>query len=217
MPPGRTTRAISATPLAGSGTKKNHQRHHGGIEAVLRKGKRHGVAFLESREARRRSCARKCELPWRRINRCHRGWRASFDNEFCERAVAAPDVDPAQPRRRRQPIEENVAGQPAPFSHHPFVSSSVVEADLRLGHQRPLIVSDPSYWQSKQPQTILAGLLRTGTPPPGDRRERRRRGCPRAQRLTCTARLVELPHSPVRPCRAGAARKTAAPARRQET
>jgi hypothetical protein len=81
--------------------------------------------------------ARKCELPFRRINPLNLGRCAPFDDELGERAVAAADVDPAQASERRQPIEKDLARKPAPGSHHPLVGRAVVEADLRFGHQYP--------------------------------------------------------------------------------
>ena len=63
---------------------------------------------------RRGSGAREGELPLGRIDPLNLGGRASFDEQLGEGAVAAADVDPSQARARRQPVEEDLAGEPAP-------------------------------------------------------------------------------------------------------
>ena len=117
------------------GNEENHQRHGGRVESIIRDRKRHGVAAIEFGQTRRRPRARKGELGLGWINALDFNRCASFDEQFAERAIAAADVDPPQARRRRQPIYEYRAGNPAPLSHHPFVGGAVVEANLTLGHE----------------------------------------------------------------------------------
>jgi hypothetical protein len=71
-----------------------------------------------------------CQLPFGRINalNVHRG--ESLNQELGERAVAAADVDPPQAPGRRQPIEKNPAGEPAPDAHHALIAGAVVEANF---------------------------------------------------------------------------------------
>ena len=56
--------------------------------------------------------------------------RATLGQQFGEGAVAATDIDPAQAGSRLQPVEEDLAREPAPFAHHPLIAGAIVEADL---------------------------------------------------------------------------------------
>jgi hypothetical protein len=89
------------------------------------------------RQARRGTCAGKGKLRLGRIDPLNLGRRAAFHQQLGEGAAAAADVDPSQARARRQPVEEDIAREPAPGSHHPLVGGAVVEADLLFGHQYP--------------------------------------------------------------------------------
>ncbi len=115
--------------------EENHQRHRRHIEFVVGKRQRHRIAFMELRDGSAWPAARKTELRRRRIDAMHFGGRAPLDQQFGEGAVAATDIDKPQARRQSQPVEENVAGNPAPFSHHIFVGGAVFEADL-FSHDR---------------------------------------------------------------------------------
>ena len=76
------------------GNEEDHQRHNGCIEPVFGEWKRHGVALSELRHTCKGSCARKGELPLRRIDPLNLGWRTPFDEQLGEGAIAAADVDP---------------------------------------------------------------------------------------------------------------------------
>jgi hypothetical protein len=89
-----------------------------------------------------RSLACECKLRFGRIDPLCLARRTSLDQQFGECAAAATDIDPAQTGRRREPVKEDVAGEPAPASHALFVSSPIVEADLRLCHR----LSTPLSW-----------------------------------------------------------------------
>ena len=92
------------------------------------------MPLLKLRHASGRPRPRKGQLSFRRIDACNLGGGAAIDEQFGKSAIAATDVDPSQGRRRRQPIEKNLAGAAAPLSHHLFVSGSIVETKLRLSH-----------------------------------------------------------------------------------
>ena len=66
MPPGRTTRAISATPLARIGNEEDHQRHDGGIETAVGEGELHRAAIAEFRHPCRgpAACEGQLRLGW---------------------------------------------------------------------------------------------------------------------------------------------------------
>ena len=147
MPPGPTTRAISATPLAGSGTKKITS----GITAASNVLSENGSAIASpwrncaTRDAGRvrakASCASDGSMP------SHRDRRTPLDDHFRKRAVAAADVEPSQTGFRSQPVEKGVAGKLAPLPHVSFVAGTVGEADL-VGHpglflrpRRPMLAS----------------------------------------------------------------------------
>ena len=55
--------------------------------------------------------------------------RAPLDQQLGEGPVAAADVDPPPTRRRCQPIEEDLAGEPAPDPHHLLIGGAVIKAD----------------------------------------------------------------------------------------
>src|SRR6185312_14758717 len=119
------------------GHKEDHQRHGGGVEAPVGEGKRHRIALLEFGEARLVALARVGELALRGIDAGHGGGRGARDDQLGESAVAAADIDPAQARARRQPVEKNLTGIAAPDSHHPLVSGAVVETDFLFSHAVP--------------------------------------------------------------------------------
>ncbi len=130
MPPGANYARHLGDALDGIGNEENHQRHDGGIERVSRERKRHGIALAKLRHAHRGPRSGVCELRLGRIDPLNLGRRAPPDEQLGERTVAAADIDPAQARRLRQPIEEHLAREPAPRSHVPFVCGAVVEADI---------------------------------------------------------------------------------------
>ena len=128
-------RAPSRQRLWPDREQKNHQRHGGCVESIIRDGKRHGVAAIEFGQTGPGPRARKGELGLGWINTLDFSRCTSFDEQFAEPAITAADVDPPQARRRRKPIYEYRAGNPAPRSHHPLVGGAVVEANLTLGHE----------------------------------------------------------------------------------
>ena len=136
MPPGQTTRAISATPLAGSGHEEDHQRHDRCVERVVGERQCHRIALTKLRDTRRGSRASERELRLGRIDPVDRGGRAALDEHFSKGAVAAADVEPSQSGCWSQPVEERLAGELAPRPHVSFVGSPIVEADL-VGHVSP--------------------------------------------------------------------------------
>jgi hypothetical protein len=71
-------------------------------------------------------------LGW--INSLDLDWRASFDQQLGESAIAAAHVDPLQSRRSLKPIKKDAARTLAPISHHPLIGGPVIEADLILSH-----------------------------------------------------------------------------------
>jgi hypothetical protein len=77
----------------------------------------------------------KTELPLGSIDTVNFRRRAARDDQLREGAVAASNVDPAQTSARSQPIQENIASDPAPDSHHALIGGPVVEADFLFGHQ----------------------------------------------------------------------------------
>jgi len=48
--------------------------------------------------------------------------------------ISATNIDPPQSRSGFQPIEKNIAREPAPYPHHPLVAGSIVEANLLFCH-----------------------------------------------------------------------------------
>ena len=98
------------------GNEEDHQRHDRGVERVVGEGQRHRVAVTElAPRVPRAACARRRAAPRDGSMPCTDGRRAALDEQLGERAVAAADVDPAQARARREPVEEDVAGEPAPL------------------------------------------------------------------------------------------------------
>ncbi len=89
------------------------QRHDGCIEPAGRKRKGHRRRPGETRPRATSSGAGESELPLRRVNALNLRRRASLDQQLREGPVAAADVDPSQARKRHQPIEEDLAGEPA--------------------------------------------------------------------------------------------------------
>jgi hypothetical protein len=66
------------------------------------------------------------------------GGRATLDYEFTERPVSAANIDPTQSWSRFQPVEKNLAREPAPSPHHPLVAGSIIEANLLVCHGKVL-------------------------------------------------------------------------------
>ena len=85
---------------------------------------------------RARPAAGKGDLRRCRIDAVRLGGRATLHQQFREGAVAAADIDKTQAGRQRQPVEEDVAGDPAPLPHHFLVGGAVVEAHRVGGHFR---------------------------------------------------------------------------------
>src|ERR1041385_2926203 len=105
-----------------------------------------------------RACERKLRI--RRIDALDFRRRATLGQKLGERAVTATDVDPAQRGSRLQPIEEHLAGDPAPRPHHPLIAGAVVEADLRFSHGECL-----SFFGMPAPRTpVGAGMRTSGAP-----------------------------------------------------
>ncbi len=74
LPPGFTTRRISATPFAEIGHEEDHQRHHRGIEGRVRIGQALCVADPElGRRVGGQAGAGEGELFGRGIDALHRG------------------------------------------------------------------------------------------------------------------------------------------------
>jgi hypothetical protein len=114
--------------------KKDHQRHDGGIEPIVGERQRHRVALEKFRPARRWPGAGESELCFRRIDRLRLGRSASLDEQFGEGAAAAADIDPPHARAGLQPIEEELAREPAPDAHRPLINISVIEMDRLFDH-----------------------------------------------------------------------------------
>src|SRR6218665_2609890 len=120
-PPGRTTRAISATPLAGSGTKKITS----GITATSNASSGYGRALASpsrnSAAPQPGPGARIGQLLQRRVDAMHRTRRAAPCDHLREDTVAASDIQPPVAGCRVEPPEEGVPRQLAPLSHVPLV------------------------------------------------------------------------------------------------
>jgi len=130
-----TTRVISATPFAGSGTKKITSAMT--AASKLRPG-RAGAwrALLELGDARLWRVRAKASCPSE--GRCLAlNGRAAVDQQFGEGAIAAANIHPAQAGLWCDPVEKHVARQPAPDSIMRR-SGAVVEADLVFSHGLPL-------------------------------------------------------------------------------
>jgi hypothetical protein len=57
-----------------------------------------------------------------------------INHHFSKRAIAAPDIEPAQTRTRGKPVKESRTNELAPPAHVSFVGSAIVEADWVEGH-----------------------------------------------------------------------------------
>src|SRR5262249_10993053 len=68
------------------------------------------------------------------------------DKLLGESTVTAADVDPAKIRRSVEPVEKNLAGQPTPPAHQPFVGFAIGEQVARLTHVKfsPLFRGRPA-------------------------------------------------------------------------
>src|SRR5205823_10152398 len=125
----------------------------GSVEPVCREGTDHRIALAKVGGPRGGPRARKGKLRLGRIDALHLGGRASFGQQLGEGAAAAADIDPSQALRRGQPVEKDVARQPAPGTHHALVGSAVLEAYLSFSHQppfaRPLLSeASPPKWSA---------------------------------------------------------------------
>jgi hypothetical protein len=72
------------------------------------------------------------------------GRSEAIEYQFRERSVSTTDIDPSQSRTGFQPIKKDIAGEPAPNSHHPFIAGRVIEANLLFCHwQTPFQLAFP--------------------------------------------------------------------------
>src|SRR6185295_11944435 len=88
---------------------------------------------------------------------------APLDHQLGKGAVAAADIEPAHSVRHADPVDEALADEHAPATHHELVAGTVIEADRRVGH-----------WRTRRRLTAIASIntrakspsLRRPPPPP---------------------------------------------------
>ena len=92
------------------------------------------VAVPEFRHHGARPPARIGELVLGCIDRDGGRGHTALDQKLGECAVAAADVEPPRAFRQIEPIQENVAGQPAPPAHQPLVGLAISAKRRRFAH-----------------------------------------------------------------------------------
>src|SRR6516165_8134512 len=137
-PPGRTTRVISPTPLAGSGTKWITSAMTAASNRSASKGNTMASPLQKHRARCPRPSAREGELGLRRIDSLRFGRCAALDELLGKSPVAAAHVDPPLAHSGRQPIEKDLPHELAPGAHHALVGCSIIEPNGLLGHWRRL-------------------------------------------------------------------------------
>ena len=117
------------------GHEADRQRHGGSVEAAVRIGQGLRVADPKFRKPGAGPRARIAQLAFGRIDGAHRTGRAARDQDLGKGAVAAPDVEPAQAVRHREPIEKYFAHETAPTAHPPFVGFAVGEKNFSFAQR----------------------------------------------------------------------------------
>ena len=111
------------------GHKENHQRHHRRVERVVVERQGHRRTHTPCCRLERRPSARIGQLCLGRVHARHLGRGATRDHQLRKRPVAAPDIQPALPGWRRQPLQKVGAHQLAPHAHVAFVGRAVIKAN----------------------------------------------------------------------------------------